>query len=74
MRFKTRASPIGSRETRTRALRAIIEEALAKKDPREWETILEAAGAPCASIWKVEEVIDHPQIVARGAVQELDTP
>src|SRR5947209_149377 len=56
------------------ALRAIIEEALAAKPAREWETILEDAGAPCASIWKVEEVIEHPQIKARGAIQELDTP
>ena len=56
------------------ALRAIIEQALSKKDPREWETILDAAGAPCASIWKVEEVIDHPQIAARQALQEVDTP
>jgi len=56
------------------ALRAIIEEALASKGAREWEKILEEAGAPCASIWKVEEVIDHPQIAARGAIQELDTP
>jgi crotonobetainyl-CoA:carnitine CoA-transferase CaiB-like acyl-CoA transferase len=56
------------------ALRAIIEEQLAKKDPREWEKILDAAGAPCASIWKIEEVIDHPQIAARGAIQEIDTP
>ena len=47
---------------------------LAKKDPRDWEKILEAAGAPCASIWKIEEVIDHPQIAARGAIQEIDTP
>src|SRR5437899_3448067 len=56
------------------ALRAIIEQALAAKPAREWETILEDAGAPCASIWKVEEVIEHPQIKARGAIQELDTP
>ena len=63
-----------ARQENEPALRAIIEEALAKKDPREWEKILEAAGAPCASIWKVEEVIDHPQIVARRAVQEIDTP
>ena len=56
------------------ALRAIIEEALAARNPREWEEILEAAGAPCASIWKIEEVIDHPQIAARGAIQEIDTP
>lgn len=56
------------------ALRAIIEQALATRPAREWETILEDAGAPCASIWKIEEVIDHPQIKARGAIQELDTP
>ncbi|MGY4626486.1 CaiB/BaiF CoA transferase family protein [Bradyrhizobium sp. USDA 4486] len=63
-----------SRNENEPALRAIIEEALAKRPAREWETILEDAGAPCASIWKVEEVIDHPQIKARGAIQELDTP
>ena len=63
-----------SRNENEGALRAIIEQALAGKSAREWETILEDAGAPCASIWKVEEIIDHPQIVARGAIQELDTP
>ncbi|MET4068790.1 crotonobetainyl-CoA:carnitine CoA-transferase CaiB-like acyl-CoA transferase [Bradyrhizobium sp. S3.2.6] len=63
-----------SRNENEPALRAIIEEALAAKPAREWETILEDAGAPCASIWKIEEVIDHPQIKARGAIQELDTP
>jgi len=47
---------------------------LATRTPREWEKILEAAGAPCASIWRIEEVIDHPQIAARGAIQEIDTP
>jgi len=63
-----------ARQDNEPALRAIIEEALASKPPREWERILEAAGAPCASIWKVEEVIDHPHIVERGAIQEIDTP
>jgi crotonobetainyl-CoA:carnitine CoA-transferase CaiB-like acyl-CoA transferase len=63
-----------ARQQNEPALRAIIEEALAKKSPREWEKILESAGAPCASIWNVEEVIDHPQIVARQALQEIDTP
>lgn len=56
------------------ALRAIIEEALSGKDAQDWERLLEAAGAPCAGIRKIEEVIDHPQIVARGAIQEIDTP
>jgi crotonobetainyl-CoA:carnitine CoA-transferase CaiB-like acyl-CoA transferase len=63
-----------ARQENEQALRAIIEEELAKKSPREWEKILDAAGAPCASIWKVEEVLDHPQILARGAIQEIDTP
>jgi crotonobetainyl-CoA:carnitine CoA-transferase CaiB-like acyl-CoA transferase len=63
-----------TRKENERALRAMIEEALATKSPREWETILEDAGAPCASIWRIEEIIDHPQIKARGAIQELDTP
>ena len=62
-----------ARQENEQALRGIIEEALATRSAREWEKILEAAGAPCASIWKVEEVIDHPQIAARGAIQEIDT-
>lgn len=56
------------------ALRAMIEEKLAAKDAKVWETELDAAGAPCASIWRVEEVIDHPQIKARGAIQTVETP
>jgi crotonobetainyl-CoA:carnitine CoA-transferase CaiB-like acyl-CoA transferase len=63
-----------ARQENEPALRAVIEGALAAKSARDWERILEAAGAPCASIWTVEEVINHPQIVARGAIQELDTP
>jgi crotonobetainyl-CoA:carnitine CoA-transferase CaiB-like acyl-CoA transferase len=63
-----------ARQENEPALRAIIEQALSTKEPREWEKLLEAAGAPCASIWKVEETIDHPQISARGAIQEIDTP
>jgi crotonobetainyl-CoA:carnitine CoA-transferase CaiB-like acyl-CoA transferase len=56
------------------ALRAIIEEALAGADAKEWETRLNDAGAPCASIWRIEEIIDHPQIVVRGAMQIAETP
>ena len=41
--------------------------------PRSWEKRLNDAGAPCASIWKIEEIIDHPQIVARDAMQTVET-
>ena len=56
------------------ALRAVIEEALAADDAKNWETRLNAAGAPCASIWRIDEVIEHRQIVARGAMQTVDSP
>jgi crotonobetainyl-CoA:carnitine CoA-transferase CaiB-like acyl-CoA transferase len=55
------------------ALRAIIEDALASADAKTWEKRLNDAGAPCASIWRIEEVIDHPQIVARNAMQTVQT-
>jgi crotonobetainyl-CoA:carnitine CoA-transferase CaiB-like acyl-CoA transferase len=56
------------------ALRAIIEDALAAADAKTWEKRLNDAGAPCASIWRIEDVIDHPQIVARDAMQTAETP
>ena len=34
-------------------------------------TRLNDAGAPCATIWKIEDIIDHPQIVARGVMQTV---
>ncbi len=55
-------------------LRAIIEAALAAEDSKVWEVRLNDAGAPCASIWKIEEIIDHPQIAARGALQTVESP
>ena len=54
-------------------MRAIIEDALASADAKTWEKRLNDAGAPCASIWRIEEVIDHPQIVARNAMQTVET-
>lgn len=56
------------------ALREIIEAALSTKSARDWERILNDAGAPCASIWTLEEVIEHPQIVARNAIHQVETP
>jgi crotonobetainyl-CoA:carnitine CoA-transferase CaiB-like acyl-CoA transferase len=56
------------------ALRKIIEDVLATRSPKEWEKILDAAGAPCANIWRIEEIIDHPQIEFRKAMQTVETP
>jgi crotonobetainyl-CoA:carnitine CoA-transferase CaiB-like acyl-CoA transferase len=56
------------------ALRALIEEKLQAATPTEWEERLNAAGAPCAAIWRIEEVIEHRQVKARGLIQEVDSP
>jgi crotonobetainyl-CoA:carnitine CoA-transferase CaiB-like acyl-CoA transferase len=61
------------RKEHEQALRAIIEEALASDDAKIWEKRLNDAGAPCASIWRIDEIIDHPQIVARNVMQTVET-
>ena len=62
------------RQQNEAALRGIIETALAAHDAKTWETRLNAAGAPCGSIWKVEEIIAHRQILAREVLQTVPTP
>ena len=63
-----------SRKENETALRDIIESALSEADAKIWERRLNDAGAPCASIWKIEEIIDHPQVAARGVLQTVDSP
>ena len=55
------------------ALREIIEAALAADSPRNWEARLNAAGAPAASIWRIEDIIEHRQIAARGVMQTVES-
>ncbi len=63
-----------ARKEHEKDLRDIIEKALANDNAKVWEQILNDAGAPSASIWRVEEIIDHPQIAARGVMQTVDSP
>jgi crotonobetainyl-CoA:carnitine CoA-transferase CaiB-like acyl-CoA transferase len=55
------------------ALREIIETALAADDPRSWETRLTAADVPCGSIWKIDEIVRHPQLEHRDVLQTIDS-
>ncbi len=55
------------------ALRALIEDQLAVRPAKDWEPILNAAGAPAASIWRIEDIIEHPQIQARNVLQTVET-
>jgi crotonobetainyl-CoA:carnitine CoA-transferase CaiB-like acyl-CoA transferase len=55
------------------ALREIIEDALAKDDPKSWEARLTAADVPCATVWKIEEITRHPQLEHRDVLQTVDS-
>ena len=52
------------------ALREIIEAALAADDPTSWEVRLTAADVPCGSIWKIDEIVKHPQLEHRDVLAD----
>jgi crotonobetainyl-CoA:carnitine CoA-transferase CaiB-like acyl-CoA transferase len=54
-------------------LREVIEGALASEDPKTWEARLTAADVPCASIWKIDEIVQHPQLEHRDVLQTVDS-
>ena len=68
-RFKDWAS----RTANEPALREIIEEVLLTDDPKSWETRLTAADVPCGSIWKIHEIVEHPQLEHRDVLQTIDS-
>ncbi len=68
-RFKDWAS----RTDNEPALREIIEAALASDDARSWEARLTAADVPCGSIWKIHEIVGHPQLDHRDVLQTIDS-
>ncbi len=55
------------------ALREVLESALAKDDAKSWEARLTAADVPCATVWKIEEILEHPQLEHRDVVQTIDS-
>jgi crotonobetainyl-CoA:carnitine CoA-transferase CaiB-like acyl-CoA transferase len=55
------------------ALRELIESALAADTPKSWEARLTAADVPCGSIWKVDEIVHHPQLAHRDVLQTIDS-
>src|SRR5262245_1355078 len=53
------------------ALREIIETALGSDDPKHWEARLTAADVPCGSIWRIDEIVRHPQLEHRDVLQTI---
>jgi len=55
------------------ALREVIEGALASDDAKGWEDRLTKADVPCSSIWKIDEIVTHPQLEHRDVLQTVDS-
>ena len=68
-RFKDWAA----RTTNFPALREVIEGALASDDAKTWEERLTKADVPCASIWRIDEIVEHPQLEHRDVLQTVDS-
>lgn len=55
-------------------LRALLEPVMKQKTTQEWIETLRPHGIPCGQIQSVKEVCDHPQVLAREMVIELQHP
>ena len=56
------------------SLLAKLEEIFLTRTYEEWETLLLANGIPMGAINTIPQVVEHPQVKARGALVEMDHP
>ena len=69
-RYRTNAERARNRDTLIPAL----QEAFLTRTYEEWETLLLASGIPMGAINTIPQIVDHPQVKARGALVEMDHP
>ena len=67
-RFVNNQQRVEHRQELIKALNAIF----AGRDAADWLILLEEAGLPCGPINTVSEVFQHPQVQARGMIQQVD--
>jgi crotonobetainyl-CoA:carnitine CoA-transferase CaiB-like acyl-CoA transferase len=51
-----------------------LQEIFLTRTYEEWETLLLASGIPMGAINTIPQIVDHPQVKARGALVEMDHP
>ena len=56
------------------ALREIIEGVFADNDAAYWDEFLTRNDVPCARVWRIDEVVQNPQLQHRDVLQEIDSP
>lgn len=69
-RFKTN----GDRFTNRLELAEVLETKLMERNSDEWELIFNEQSVPCGPIYKMDEVLNHPQILHRQMVVEREHP
>jgi formyl-CoA transferase/CoA:oxalate CoA-transferase len=69
-RYRTNADRAKHRDT----LIPRLQEVFLTRTYEEWEPLLLANGIPFGAINGIAEVVDHPQVAARGALVEMDHP
>ena len=69
-RYRTNADRAKNRAT----LIPKLQEVFLTRSYEEWEKILLPRGIPMGAINSIAEVVDHPQVAARGALVEMDHP
>jgi CoA:oxalate CoA-transferase len=69
-----RFSSYAKRKANEDALIPIVEPAVRKRTAADLEAALMTVGVPCARVNDFKEVFDHPQIVARGVVRDVEHP
>jgi len=66
-RFATRED----RKNNRYELKAELEHALARKSAAEWAPELNTSGIPAGEVLSVPEVLEHPQVIARGLIKRF---
>jgi len=69
-RFATNSARMQNRK----ALIDRLQEVFLTRSFDEWEAILVGAGIPMGSINNVKQVVEHPQVIARGAIVDMVHP
>ncbi len=64
----------GARVLHQAPLKELLEERLAAQSRAHWLQLLGANGIPCGEYQTVAEVVQHPQIEARGMLTQVRTP
>jgi len=69
-RYATNAGRVVHRDE----LMPILAEALSRQPAAHWISAFEAKGVPCGPVCDMQQVFDHPQVIARGMRMDLPHP